>query len=465
MKTRHFGADGVRGRAFSPPLALSDLHRWGAAWARAAHSKGVQTLVLGWDPRLSATSMAAAFVRGVGSTLSVCVLGMVPTPTIAFVTRETKKAWGVALSGGHGPPSENGLRGFDQNGEKIDEIDEALIEEAFEAAYAPSADKLSGLETENELYVDARAVDSYLARVGTIALPDGFRVVADCAHGAVAPYVEHILRGGSIQWLGVPEDGSKINVNSGVSNLDALRTAVREFRADIGITFDGDGDRCLMIDPGGGLLDGDQMLWLLVQRRIEMKEPLPGVVGTQLSNEGLAQALSEAGIPFARASVGDKFLSRALREHGWDLGAEPSGHLVQRRLSPTGDGLLTAVSVLSELLRRKASERWAFRFAPWPSRSMNINAPRHLPLEICARLLQVMDAYAQTKSEELRAVVRWSGTEPKLRLMVEGKTAAIAEEALNQLRDAARADLQALSGEPVSSSAEHPSSSLGPFNS
>lgn len=462
MKRTHFGADGIRGRALVQPLSLSDMHRWGAAWAKVAHSKGMQTLVLGWDPRPSAVSMARAFVNGAESTLSVRVLGMAPTPAVAFAAKEARKAWGVVLSAGHGPPSDNGLRGFDHHGCKLQEADEALIEEAYESAEPPASVEQ---KTGRGLEIDSAGMDSYLSAIGTILLPDHCKVVVDCAYGAVAPYAQRILQGGSIHWLGIPEDESKLNTSVGVNNLDALKAAVREFRADIGIAFDGDGDRCLMIDPGGGLLDGDQMLWLLVQRRIEMNDPPSGVVGTVLSNEGLAQALSEAGTHFVRAAVGDKFLSWALRDHGWDLGAEPSGHLVQRRRSPTGDGLLSALTVLGELLGRKPSERWAFRFVPWPVRAMNINAPRVVPLEACAKLRALMDTYAQAKSSELRAVVRWSGVEPKLRLIVEGKTAAIAEEALGRLRDAARADLQAQSAEPPSSTGEHPSSSLGPFSS
>lgn len=436
------------------------MNAWGAAWARTARSKGIQAIVLGWDPRVSGAPMAAAFAEGVGGALAVHALGMVPTPAVACVTREIQNAWGVVISGGSGPPAENGLRGFDQNGEKLGEADEAAIEQVFDSLAVEAVE----IET-RPLRIDSRGVQAYLSHINPVVLPDEFRMVVDCAHGAIAPYAPHILLGGSIQWLSMPEDGERINVNVGINHLDALRAAVREFRADVGVAFDGDGDRCLMVDPGGGLLDGDQMLWLLVQRRIEDKDVPRGVVGTELSNEGLSRALAKARIPFARAGVGDKFLSRKLRELEWDLGAEPSGHVVQRRVLPTGDGLLTSATVLSELLHRKPAERWAFRFVPWVVRAMNINAPAVVPLETCKRLLHTKNLLEQARGAELRLVVRWSGREPKLRLLVEGKTAAVAGEALNQLTDAARADLQAVSAEAPTSSGEHPSSSLGPFSS
>lgn len=436
MNLRYFGTDGVRSRAFAPPLRLSDLTRWGAAWAQVASRRGIVSLSLGWDPRESSVPMVEAFVRGVGGVLPVRALGMVPTPAVASITSRMPNAWGVMISASHNPPGDNGVKGFDERGEKLSDADEALIEEAFEreAAFA------SGGEP-RRLEIDAGAAASYIASLDTIEIPGDTRVVIDCAHGATAAFAPKVFLGGNVDWIGVPADGARINVGVGATNLTALQAAVRERGADVGFAFDGDGDRCLMVGPSGEVVDGDQIVWLLAQSRIAAREPPPGVVGTVMSNEGLARALSSEGVPFVRTPVGDRYLIQELRARGWDLAAEASGHLIQRRLGPTGDGMQTAASALRALLSRPREARWAFRFPAWPQEMKSLMAEERVPLEECRRLSSVMSALSREWGGELRVVVRWSGTEPKLRLMVEGKSEALVTEALRKLYEAASADL------------------------
>jgi phosphoglucosamine mutase len=216
---------------------------------------------------------------------------------------------------------------------------------------------------------------------------------------------------------------------------------VRREGAAFGVAFDGDGDRCLLLDGAGELVDGDQMLWLLALDRLEGGDPPPGVVGTLMSNQGLAEALQAHGIPFVRTPVGDKHLLRKLAETGWDLAAEASGHLIQTRLGPSGDGLATALAVQRALLRRPAASRWDWRFRPWPLELVNLRAAARRPLEACPALQEAITGLEAAHGQDLRLVVRWSGTEPKLRLMGESRDPALLAAALGRLREAAAKDL------------------------
>lgn len=435
MSLSYFGTDGIRGRAYESPLSLSEVARWGRAWGQVAGSRGISNLVLGWDPRTSSEPMAEAFLRGLGSFRST-VLGVVPTPAVAWLAQQTPQAWGVMLSASHNPPEDNGIKGFNGLGEKLEEDEERSIE----AAFGGSADPGPPFPP---LRVDSDPVGRYLAHLGSVALPEDFPVVVDCAHGATAPFAAGVLRG-ALGWVGVPADGKRINVGVGSTHLEALREAVIAANAELGIALDGDGDRCLLVDSRGELVDGDQMLWLLAQDRLEAGEPLPGVVGTVMTNGALEAALASRGVAFVRTPVGDKFLLRELQARGWDLAAEASGHLIQKREGPSGDGLATAKAVLRALLRRPKPERWSWRFEPWPLKLVNLRAKERRAVEDCNALRAAMaelEARHGGVDGSLRLVVRWSGTEPKLRLMVEAREPALLASAMRSLETAARADL------------------------
>jgi phosphoglucosamine mutase len=435
MDLRYFGTDGVRGRAFDPPLTLAETVRWGQAWAQVARSRGIEELVVGWDPRLSSEPLAKAFLAGLDGRLRLCVLGLVPTPAVACAAANRPGAWGMMISASHNPPEDNGIKGFDGRGEKIPEEDEAALEAVFEAL--PQAP-----ENAAELAVDAGEAEAYLAHLGGIDLPGDFTLVVDCAHGATAPWAPRLFRGKGVRWLGTPADGARINVGVGSTHIDGLAAAVRDAGADAGIAFDGDGDRCLVVDGGGEVVDGDQLIWLLAQDLHSGHQPLPGVVGTVMSNGGLEQALKGLGIPFVRTPVGDKFMLRELARRGWDLAAEASGHIVQKHVGPSGDGMATALAVLPALLRRDPSRRWSWRFQPWPLRLVNIVASDRKPLEACERLCAQQRELEARHGDDVRMVIRWSGTEPKLRLMVEAKAKDLVDLALDRLESAARADLR-----------------------
>ena len=436
MSLRYFGTDGIRGAALHSPLTLEEVSRWGAAWAQVARKAGVKQLVVGWDPRTSSGPMSEAFILGVGQGLKVQVLGMAPTPavawTVAGLSGAGRKTWGLMISASHNPPADNGLKGFNELGEKLEEDQEQAIEAVFESLPEPTTISMPPSRLE---------LQPYLAHLEGIDLPDDFRVVIDCAHGATAEAAPELFRGGSITWLGVPADGPNINVGVGSTHLDALSAQVLARRAHLGIAFDGDGDRCLLVDRDGQLVDGDQMVWLLAQDRIAGGDPPPGVVGTLMTNGGLAQALTHLGIPFIRTAVGDKFLLREMARQGWDLAAEASGHLIQKRIGPSGDGLAAALSILRALLHRPEDQRWVWTFRPWPQRLVNVVARDRKPVQQCERLQSAIAAIDARWGDGVRQVVRWSGTEPKLRLMVEAQETAWVDQALDELEGAARLDL------------------------
>jgi phosphoglucosamine mutase len=336
------------------------------------------------------------------------------------------------ISASHNPPEDNGLKGFNELGEKLEEDQERAIEAAFEVIPEPTTISLP------PSHLDLRP---YLAHLGGIDLPRHFGVVIDCAHGATAEAALELFRGEAIHWIGVPPDGPSINVGVGSTHLNTLSAAVVARGAQLGIAFDGDGDRCLLVDSQGDLVDGDQMVWLLAQDRLACGDAPPGVVGTVMTNGGLTQALAHAGVPFVRTPVGDKFLLREMARRGWDLAAEASGHLIQKRVGPSGDGMAAALGILRALLHRPADRRWAWTFRPWPQRLVNVLAKDRRAVEACPDLVAAMAAIDARWGEGVRQVVRWSGTEPKLRLMVEAQETAWVDQALHELEAAARRDL------------------------
>lgn len=434
MTLTYFGTDGVRGIALEHPLSLVDTARWGRAWAEVARRRGAREIVIGWDPRTSSEPLAKAFLSGAADRIETCILGLVPTPAVAWVTERRSQAWGLMISASHNPPEDNGLKGFDGRGEKLSEEDELAIEAVFEDT--PPLSETSPLPAPCTDLVDA-----YCRHLGGLDLPSGFQVVVDCAHGATAPWAPRLLRGPGVSFLGVPADGPRINVGVGSTHMDALQEEVRRIGADVGIAFDGDGDRCLFVDADGQIVDGDQLLWLLAQDLHTHHEPLPGVIGTLMSNGGLEQALRGLDIPFVRTQVGDKFMLRELGRRGWDIAAEASGHVIQKHLGPSGDGLATAITCLKALLHRPTAHRWSWKFQPWPLKLVNLLAKDRRPVESCERLWQAMADLGRTHGETVRIVVRWSGTEPKLRLMVEAREEATMKQVIHQLEEAARLDL------------------------
>ena len=440
MALKYFGTDGIRGRAFESPLSIQDVYRWGGAWAAVAKDNDIQNMIIGWDGRTSCTALLQAFLAGFGNEIKTILLGVVPTPAVAWITSRQKNAWGLVMSASHNPPEDNGLKGFDSRGAKLSEEVELAIETAFISVPKDRAEAHDLQHDDCNLPIQPGGMEDYLAHLGGMELPDSFPIVMDCAHGATAPWAARLFTG-AVQWVGTPTDGGRINVGVGSTHLDALRKQVIATKAAAGAAFDGDGDRCLILNDKGEVIDGDQMLWLLAQDQKQRGNAPLGIIGTVMTNGGLEQGLNELGIPFVRTPVGDKFMIRELDITGWDMAAEASGHLIQRHIGPSGDGLATALSILGILIQKPAEHRWDWRFKPWPLKLVNIRTSYRRELGQCPTLQKAVENAQQEHGDSIRLVIRWSGTEPLLRLMAEAKESWQVEQVLGNLIAAARADL------------------------
>jgi phosphoglucosamine mutase len=463
QRSRLFGTDGVRGVAgheLTAGLALNlsaaaaaVLGRNGAEPGPAAAPGGPAArpvAVVGRDPRASGEFLEAAVVAGLASTgVDVLRLGVIPTPGVAYLTGALDAAFGVVISASHNPAADNGIKFFGRGGVKLpdateDAIEARLSEAPAATAAAPSAEfgRVSDAAAEHERYLD-----HLLATLPDQPQPPlaGLRVVADCAHGAAYQIAPRALRraGAEVITIGTEPDGLNINEGCGSTALGALCAAVVEHGADAGIAYDGDADRCLAVDADGQPLDGDQILTILATG---MKEAgrLAGdaVVVTVMSNQGFHLAMRDAGIAVIETPVGDKYVSAAMRDGGYVLGGEQSGHVIMLEHATTGDGVLTSLQLLATVNRHGVPMAVAATMMPkYPQVLVNVpgNASRLGPRTDAA----IRRAKAQLGGDG-RILVRPSGTEPKIRLMIQARDAALAERVIGQLAEEVR---RALAGQ------------------
>jgi len=418
--TELFGADGVRGpanRLLTPELAL--------ALARAAASRFTEQgsrVIIGRDTRTSGPMLEAALASGFASAGSdVCLAGIIPTPAISFLIKDERADLGAVISASHNPPEDNGIKFFDRRGMKLDVNEEAKIEAAIDRAPSPA----DWIGTIAPLEAAATRYAAFLAGVIDVEHVDfsGMTIVADCAYGATAKIAPRVLRrlGARVVALHDTHDGRRINQDCGSTHLDPVRAAVREHRADLGIAFDGDGDRVLLVGPDGETIDGDRMIGVAALHMAKTEELSPPlVVTTVMSNLGLETRLAEQGIETVRTPVGDRHVSQKMCETNALLGGEPSGHIIFSEYSPTGDGILTAVKLLEIAHRRKTDLEALARSIP-----LYPQIHRHVPCTSPAQLLEdgrardAIDRAKEQLAKRGRIVVRPSGTQPLVRIMVE----------------------------------------------
>ncbi|MHB8448015.1 MAG: phosphoglucosamine mutase, partial [Rudaea sp.] len=354
MQKRFFGTDGIRGRAGEPPITAEFMLRLGRAAGRVLANGSTAPVFIGKDTRVSGYMLESALEAGlVSAGANVRLLGPMPTPAVALLTRDLHGSAGIVISASHNPYWDNGVKFFDANGEKLGDDAELAIEHELDSDGSPPPRIGKAARVDD-------AAQRYAAHCRA-AVPDlqlrGLRIVLDCAHGAtyqIAPKLFAEL-GADVHAIGVQPDGENINRDCGATHIAALQAAVRERGADLGIAFDGDGDRVQMVDAGGALVDGDDLLYILAcdaQARGALRGP---VVGTLMTNLGVERAIRELGVEFLRANVGDRHVLQLLRERGGTLGGEASGHLLSLEHAPTGDGILGALLVLDALRRQGAT--------------------------------------------------------------------------------------------------------------
>jgi phosphoglucosamine mutase len=439
MKRQFFGTDGVRGLYGGPVINEDFAARLGFAAGRWSGGTGVA--VIGHDTRQSGSSLAAAVARGLAAAgLQPSSLGMVPTPVVSRAVRTHGAALGVMITASHNPAADNGLKLFGRAGIKLTDQDESAIERQLPAT-APSIAELS--------FPVVDELGGYLAATSRLlpaAALRGWRIALDTANGATCVSSPVVLRalGAELVALGDLPDGRNINDGVGSEHPEKLAASVRANGARLGIAHDGDGDRCVLCDERGDVLDGDEILTLLALHALRQgRLAAHTLVVSALSNLGVDAALAAAGGRVCRTSVGDRYVIERMLAEGATLGGEASGHIICSEISPTGDGLVSALKVIEVMLAtgRPLSElRRGLTKFPQFSRALQVREKN--PLETLPALSGAIAALELELGTQGRVLVRYSGTETKLRLLVEGPTAAVVQTGIARLETAARADLE-----------------------
>ena len=440
MKRQYFGTDGVRGPYGGPVINESFAARLGAAAGRWIGGSG--RVVIGRDTRASGESLAAAVARGLASVgLTPVLLGAAPTPAVARAVRTQGAVLGVVITASHNPACDNGIKFFSRTGVKLTDEDEAAIEQALPADVPAST----------ATFASADVLPDYMAATGAILPANalrGWKIVLDTANGATCATSPAVLRalGAEVIGLGDSPDGKNINAGVGSEHPGPLAQRVREVGARLGIAHDGDGDRCILCDERGEVLDGDEILTILATHAHRQgKLAAQTLVITVQSNLGVDAALGALGGRVARTDVGDRYVIERMFATGATLGGESSGHIICSEISPTGDGLVAALKTIEVMLAtgRPLSElRGAL--AKFPQRSLALKVREKRPLETLPTLPRAIEALERELGSQGRVLVRYSGTEAKLRLLVEGPTDAAVQAGLARLEAATRSDLEVL---------------------
>ena len=448
-KRRWFGTDGIRGRVGEGAISADFMLRLGNAYGHALTAAVKQgdewrkpLVIIGKDTRISNYMFEAALEAGlVAAGVDVQLMGPMPTPAVAHLTHSMRADGGIVISASHNPHHDNGIKFFSAQGEKLDDATELAIEAALDQPFSTVASDRLGkaVRTRDAVGRYVEACKGSVPRSFDLA---GMRIVVDCAHGATYQIGPMVLRelGARVDAIGVDPDGTNINDGVGSTHPEGLARRVRETGAELGIAFDGDGDRVLFVDGDGVVRDGDDLVYLLACDWQESGRLRGPVAGTLMTNYALEQALAARGIGFMRTKVGDRYVHQALVEHGGILGGEASGHLLCLDRATTGDGIVSALQVLEVLHRRGISLADALRdLRKMPQRTINVRVAKGAkPAE--AESVQAALADAQRAVEGRgRAFLRPSGTEPVVRVTVEADDEALVSSTLERLAAAVQA--------------------------
>ena len=436
---KYFGTDGIRGEVGRPPITTDFFLKLGWAAGRVLAGGRRGKIVIGKDTRISGYMFESALEAGLTAAgVDAVLLGPMPTPAVAYMTRTLRATAGIVISASHNPYSDNGIKFFSEDGGKLSDG----VELAIEAAIDSPMQTVRSIDIGKAVRIDD-AAGRYIEFCKSTVPPDltlrGLRIIVDCAHGAtyhIAPSVFSEL-GAEVVAIGCEPSGLNINDGFGPMAPNALRDAVRERRADLGIAFDGDGDRLMMVDSHGEIVDGDELLFIIAEDRHACGLLNGPVVGTAMTNRGLEVALHSLGIDLHRAKVGDRYVMELMREHESLIGGESSGHIICLDRTTTGDGIVSALQVLHALARSGRTLGEARQgMSKYPQTLRNIRLTNRSDLDSNGVL---RDAVASAKAglgTDGRVLVRLSGTEPLVRIMVEGVSRAEVERHADRLAEA-----------------------------
>jgi phosphoglucosamine mutase len=448
MKRKYFGTDGIRGTVGTGPINPEFVLKLGWAVGRVLRNGSNSNKVLiGKDTRISGYMFESALQAGLSAAgMETRLLGPMPTPAIAYLTRTFHAVAGIVISASHNPYQDNGIKFFSGTGKKLpDDVELAIEAEMEKTLQVTASDRLGKVKRIED--AAGRYIEYCKSTIPFDINLKGLKIVVDCAHGATyhtAPKVFHEL-GATIETIGTQPNGTNINAGYGSTQPQALQTAVVYQNADLGIALDGDGDRVLMVDAQGNVLDGDELLFIIAQARHKAGTLRGPVVGTVMSNLGLEQALEKQGISFARAKVGDRYVLEMLEEKGGNLGGESSGHILCLDRTTTGDGTIIALQILA-IIRETGLPLHILKSGMTKCPQRMINVPIKPGMDIVS-LPSIQNAVEEAEHElnsDGRVLLRPSGTEPLVRVMVEGVNIQKVDTIVHQLADVVKSEAAAV---------------------
>lgn len=440
---KYFGTDGVRGKVGTYPITPDFALKLGWAAGKVLASQGSRTVLIGKDTRISGYMLESALEAGLAAAgLSAAFTGPMPTPAIAYLTRTFRAEAGIVISASHNPYYDNGIKFFSAQGTKlpdnIEEAIEAMLDQPMDCVESADLGKASRISDAAGRYIEF-CKSTFPAHLGL----DGYKIVVDCANGATYHIAPNVLRelGAEVIEIGTEPNGININEKCGATDVKALQEKVLETKADVGLAYDGDGDRIMMVDHLGNKVDGDQILFIIAREALRSGQLKGGVVGTLMSNMSLEIALKMLGVPFVRANVGDRYVLEKMVEHNWTLGGENSGHIIIADKNTTGDGIIASLAVLSAMVQHRLSlNELASAVKLFPQVLINVRfAGGDNPLESEAVKAVAADVEKRLEGKG-RILLRKSGTEPLIRVMVECEDGVLAKQCAEEIAEAVKAN-------------------------
>lgn len=438
---KYFGTDGVRGKVGTYPITPDFALKLGWAAGKVLASQGSKMVLIGKDTRISGYMLESALEAGLAAAgLSAAFTGPMPTPAIAYLTRTFRAEAGIVISASHNPYYDNGIKFFSAKGTKLpDEIEEAIeamLEQPMDCVESAELGKASRINDAAGRYIEF-CKGTFPAHLGL----EGYKIVVDCANGATYHIAPNVLRelGAEVIEIGTDPNGLNINEKCGATDVTALQSKVVETKADVGLAYDGDGDRIMMVDHLGNKIDGDQILFIIAREALRSGQLKGGVVGTLMSNMSLEIALKMLGVPFLRANVGDRYVLEKMVENDWTLGGENSGHIIIADKNTTGDGIVASLAVLVAMAQHKLSlNELASAVKLFPQVLINVRfAGGDNPLESDSVKSVAADVEKRLEGKG-RILLRKSGTEPLIRVMVECQDAALAQQCAEEIAEAVK---------------------------
>ena len=438
---KYFGTDGVRGKVGSYPITPDFALKLGWAAGKVLASQGSKMVLIGKDTRISGYMLESALEAGLAAAgLSAAFTGPMPTPAIAYLTRTFRAEAGIVISASHNPYYDNGIKFFSAKGTKLpDEIEEAIeamLEQPMDCVESAELGKASRINDAAGRYIEF-CKGTFPAHLGL----EGYKIVVDCANGATYHIAPNVLRelGAEVIEIGTDPNGLNINEKCGATDVTALQAKVVEMKADVGLAYDGDGDRIMMVDHLGNKVDGDQILFIIAREALRSGQLKGGVVGTLMSNMSLEIALKMLGVPFLRANVGDRYVLEKMVENDWMLGGENSGHIIIADKNTTGDGIVASLAVLAAMAQHKLSlNELASAVKLFPQVLINVRfGGGDNPLESDAVKSVAADVEKRLEGKG-RILLRKSGTEPLIRVMVECQDAELAQQCAEEIAEAVK---------------------------